>query len=359
MVAFQALVFAVIFWRLRQRLHTTWLSVFLGLYSLPALAWFIRATPILAAYPRMPYWPIGFYFAALPGFYLYARSLVKPIVWKEVRPHLVVPALEFGQMTVLTLLPDPTFASFSKSGDLSVWALSFAVVLALYNVGYSLAVIRLVRRHNHWVRGFFSTPDPHLLTWLAQVALLQVLLYSLELFISLFVVLRVYYDFFVVFGAALHLAFVYWFSLASYRYANNGPDWVLVQPEANQAVDDKQSMEQPGDWGDKIQTLEQVMGAGLYRDPDLNLARLADACNMTQRLLSRMIQEVHGKNFSAYINSFRVEKAKEMMMDTKNKHISMEGFGQMAGFASRSTFFNQFKSITGLSPGAYQAQNRP
>lgn len=89
-----------------------------------------------------------------------------------------------------------------------------------------------------------------------------------------------------------------------------------------------------------------------YLDPDLTLQNLAEKLNMTRNHLSQVLNEYCGLKFYDFINSFRVEEAKSMMMrNYLQNNILQTAFD--AGFNSKTTFYAAFKKAIGLSPSEY------
>ena len=70
--------------------------------------------------------------------------------------------------------------------------------------------------------------------------------------------------------------------------------------------------------------------------------------------VSQVINQETGKNFKAYINSFRIIDAKAMLNDEKASNLSIEGIGLEVGFKSKSSFYEAFKKETGLTPSGYK-----
>lgn len=90
----------------------------------------------------------------------------------------------------------------------------------------------------------------------------------------------------------------------------------------------------------------------LFTNPDLTLTDLAKEINVSSHVLSQYLNNNLGKSFSTYINEFRIEKAKELIMS--NSNYTIEALGYESGFNSKSTFFTTFKKMTGLSPSEYK-----
>jgi len=93
----------------------------------------------------------------------------------------------------------------------------------------------------------------------------------------------------------------------------------------------------------------------LFKNPDLKLADVAKELNVMPHTLSQYLNENLGKSFKVFINEFRIEEAKNLLLADTN--YTIEAIGYESGFNSKSTFFTAFKNITGTTPSKYKAQN--
>jgi two-component system, response regulator YesN len=75
---------------------------------------------------------------------------------------------------------------------------------------------------------------------------------------------------------------------------------------------------------------------------------------LTPDYLSKIFKAKTGLNISDYINEYRIEKAKELLM---NDDYSISDIANETGFDSFSYFSTVFKKLTGKSPSAYKKQN--
>lgn len=99
--------------------------------------------------------------------------------------------------------------------------------------------------------------------------------------------------------------------------------------------------------------LENVMTEkAVYKNPDLKLHELSREIQISGHQLSALLNEHLGKNFTTYINEFRVAEACRMM--TADPRFTLEAIGYEVGFNSKSTFFAAFKKIKGVTPSNYQ-----
>lgn len=91
----------------------------------------------------------------------------------------------------------------------------------------------------------------------------------------------------------------------------------------------------------------------LYLNPVLSLALLAKKVGNLQTTISQVLNENSGKSFNLYINEFRIQHAKNLLVT--DAHLNMELVAERSGFNSNSTFFAAFKKITGQTPASYRS----
>ena len=93
---------------------------------------------------------------------------------------------------------------------------------------------------------------------------------------------------------------------------------------------------------------------GLYADTELNLMRLARKSGTPARTVSRIINTHTGQNMSQWVNSVRIEKACERLLDgSKTVTQAMHD----AGFLTKSNFNREFRRIKGCSPSEWRARH--
>ena len=73
-----------------------------------------------------------------------------------------------------------------------------------------------------------------------------------------------------------------------------------------------------------------------------------------KRMNSNINNEEKETNFCEWINSFRVEYAKDIMKESSNADLTMVSIAERSGFSSRSVFYRAFKQREGLTPGEYK-----
>ena len=91
-----------------------------------------------------------------------------------------------------------------------------------------------------------------------------------------------------------------------------------------------------------------------YLYGNITLNDISNKLNTNRSYLSKLINEYYNQNFNRFINEYRIKNARQLLADHTNKHLSIEGIGQMAGFKSMSTFFTCFKKYTGITPSYFR-----
>jgi AraC-like DNA-binding protein len=91
-----------------------------------------------------------------------------------------------------------------------------------------------------------------------------------------------------------------------------------------------------------------------FLDPLLSLNSMAGEVSVSPGHLSRLINTHGNKNFTDFINEYRVEQAKSILKDPEFENYTIAAIGLECGFNSKSTFYSAFKKFTSLSPSGYK-----
>lgn len=90
----------------------------------------------------------------------------------------------------------------------------------------------------------------------------------------------------------------------------------------------------------------------LYRDEKLGLADLADELALSTHQVSELINQELGKNFSAFVNDYRIKEACELLQKEPDRSILDIAFE--VGFATKSSFHRAFQKHTGKTPSEFR-----
>lgn len=93
--------------------------------------------------------------------------------------------------------------------------------------------------------------------------------------------------------------------------------------------------------------------AAHYTDSGLTQNEVSEHIGITVSYLSERFKEVTGQSFPTYLNTYRVEKAKQMLQTTG---LSIQEVGYLCGFNSAQSFIRVFKKYVLMTPGQYRNQ---
>lgn len=87
---------------------------------------------------------------------------------------------------------------------------------------------------------------------------------------------------------------------------------------------------------------------------DLNLKEISDSLNINSIYLGQLFQKEIGILFSDYINNFRINKAKDLLVNTS---LKVSEIGELVGYSNKNYFYRKFKSIVGITPSEWRKLN--
>ncbi len=92
----------------------------------------------------------------------------------------------------------------------------------------------------------------------------------------------------------------------------------------------------------------------LYLQPELNIEQLSELLRVGRTTLSNFINREEGVNFYTWINTLRIEEAKQIIIN--NPSYSFATVAEMVGISEASNFSRQFKQATKQSPSVWKAE---
>jgi AraC-like DNA-binding protein len=91
----------------------------------------------------------------------------------------------------------------------------------------------------------------------------------------------------------------------------------------------------------------------IYRKSRLTLEEVAQELNLPVRYVSYLINTHQDMNFSSFVNAYRVKEVIEKLENSQDNHKTLLGIALDAGFNSKSSFNQIFKTFTGETPSQY------
>ncbi len=104
-----------------------------------------------------------------------------------------------------------------------------------------------------------------------------------------------------------------------------------------------------------IKVMDLMENEEFYLNKNIKVATLAEELGFSEKLVSRAINKHGTGNFNNLINTFRIGHAKAMFNSGKYDHYTIEAIAEESGFSNKVSFYNAFKSDTGMSPKQFKA----
>ena len=83
----------------------------------------------------------------------------------------------------------------------------------------------------------------------------------------------------------------------------------------------------------------------------ITMKEISDKLHYSTKYLSMVFNEVEGRSISSYLTEFRMEKAKELLMNTDMRIYNVI---KTVGYKKQAVFNKIFKAYTGYSPSEYK-----
>lgn len=352
------------------------------------LAFYILGTSLIMSLPFLMKtlgWQNSFFIQPLPLLtgpllYLYLRSFKEKLGWKKWVPHLLWFFLFFfvawWNISMLkSKYPDseelPT-AALNQPSIIIVQYVRFAQQILYY-----LLARKTLLTYQRSIRQLFSETSRIDLKW--AKFLINGFLFLVCFFMVIFPLMRRYPDEFSILlflNMAIATPYIY---LAFYKGILQPTVWQL-RPEMKKEIMEEEIQEaekidvvkneltfsktaKPGLSNEKISELKAkitslMMEEKLYQETELTLQQLAGKLNVPAYQVSQTLNEGMKKNFYDLVNGYRVEEAKRLLLDSKNRNFTILSVGFEAGFNSKTTFNTVFKKFTGLTPTEYRDKNK-
>lgn len=327
--------------------RTRYANAFLGAF-LVLLAFDLSLAQVIGSKLRssvfLPTWMLEFGYG--PSFYFFVKAVVHRD-WrfsKREFAHLLVLLLPLG------LAPFLPFRSFL------LWTLSWAIFT---RGAYLAGAFRLLNQHAFVVAQTKGQGGPHLVGLRRATVGITIVLGLETLNLAAWYLQRDWFGrAFMDLGLILVLITTLVVEMLRYPERFEGldaADEAITEPDSEPPT--AQSPQLPM-WDEalKARVARYLEEEQPFSQPNLSLNELAAALRLPPRTLSRLINEGFGRNFSDFINGYRIQAAKDLLSDPKADHLSVMEILFRVGFNAKSTFNLMFKREVGMTPTEFRAR---
>ncbi len=97
-----------------------------------------------------------------------------------------------------------------------------------------------------------------------------------------------------------------------------------------------------------------VIDEKLYLEADVSLSSVSKLIGKTTQTTSEVINQYSKRNFNDFINYYRIQEAKTMLLDANSKHFTISSIAFDIGFSSLSSFNSAFKKFESTTPSSFR-----
>ncbi len=316
----------------------------------------LSGTEIASHFPHLLGLAAGVVFLIPPLHYFYARCLISS-------------SFVFSKKDLLHLLPFLAFYAYNlfpyylQSGAYKIeYIQNFDIagkppVLVFFNwlvlaqgVTYMLFTLKLLKKHALNIKDIFSSIQKVSLNWLRNITLMTLALWIVGIIAE---IIQTFDP-----ATTTDLSVPVLVSIFIYTMGYMG----LRQPEIfSEREEPKDSIKykRSGLSEDKAITLKNNLTHLMnsekpFIDSQLRLSELAKMLSTSPNHLSQVINDHMQQNFFDFINYYRIEEAKQLLMDTASAQFTLLAIANDVGFNSKSAFNSAFKKHTLITPSQFR-----
>ena len=232
----------------------------------------------------------------------------------------------------------------------------YVIIFVLQCVTHIIAFRRRYKECVKKLEHYYDEDEDQKLKWIhfcyVIMMLTQMFILVYRLFPTGFMrIYNVWYSLFMLYFTANFISFLgsHKLALDAFAYkALSGQDLVKRVRSVKKADNKAQESQTEVEFRKLERSLEQWVKQKKYVEFDKSREELAAELNTTREILHLYFTTRKGIDFKTWRTELRVEEAKRLLL--KNKDVSVNIIGEMAGFSDRSNFHRQFVKIVGCSP---------
>jgi AraC-like DNA-binding protein len=389
----QGIFLALLLLRFKKgNLHANrWLACLLFLFSITLIDGFLTETRYYLLFPHLiaVEWPLNL--AIGPLLFLYVRSLTG----LDAKGFRISELSHFIPVIILYILLTPFYVippelkttlwleSINETTANPLYHIDPVLILIVLQVAVYWGIsIKMISRYAKRIKENFSDVETICLSWLRNLLIIFFIIFVIYLFTYMFSGFFGLYDKAEFFIHLVLAIIIYAMGIKGlshpeiftvFRASDAEGEGGQFKGDDSKPIeyDVKSSQKTENEQGKKYQksslTDEQAMqiveklsvimeNEKPFLETGLTLTGLANMLSISPNHLSQVINEKTGKSFFEFVNEYRVEEAKRLLVSPLVNRFSVLGIGMESGFSSKSAFYNAFKKHTGVTPSGYKDQ---
>lgn len=350
------------------------------------LALYILSFSIIMSGPfimKIISWQNSFFMGTIPllvgpSMLFYIRSFKERITWRKALPHLI---LFFIYCIVLYIWGTYAANKYPDATEVPAELITGPIPMAIFLVRYGQMMVyyflsrRQLISYQRTIRQLFSDTSTINLKWgwwlingyLAIIITATILFFLMRMFPESFSLLYII-------TIAIATPYIY---VTSFKGIMQPTIWQLdikedkgtleeevMESEAlDKLIHEKNRVSKSNVTDERMEEMVRKIVSAmendkLYQETELTLHQLATHLQHPSHQVSQAINDGLNKSFYDLVNGYRVDEAKRLLLNPKNRSFTILSVGFEAGFNSKTTFNTVFKKFTGLTPTEFRERQR-
>ena len=308
----------------------------------------------------MNWWTVPFTFLYGPLIYFYLYKLEKGNLPKKFAIHFIPAVIQY--FFLVPFIIRSLFGRiewlrnhfFSHDKLIEVVLLLFTHLQNISLAIYGIAIFLLVRNDQQQLNKFAEKDEFVKNSWLKKVAWLYagftIAVWSYWI-LAWSGLIRLEYDYLISFSMTL---FIYTVGYLGFHQPEIFGSTTISNSKLPETKYARSSLK-TDQAGMLLNKLLQIMQEEKpYLDSNLKIQHLAEKAGVSSHHLSQIINENLNQNYADFVNSYRINEAKRLLLSPEYEQEKILSIAFDAGFQNKATFNVSFKKYTGMSPTEFK-----
>lgn len=302
-------------------------------------------------------------FVVAPVFYFSITYFIEPErKWRVTDNLHFLFAFVLLLLTILVIFINPQPAQSKEDMKIeSTAVLVFMILFCIQVLPYCIVAYYKLNRYQRNLFLYSSNVEKINLNWLKKIVVCVFLITVLWLTDGLFQisVTSVVFDTFSNFFYFVCICYIAYHALKQREIFPFNQKEILEIEEIIEEIETEEDVKRKLITDEKLAEYRQKLAALMdtekpHQDYEISLIKLAALFNVSPHQLSYIINKGFNENFFQFINRYRIEEAKKMILDPQMNHLTFIGIAFEVGFNSKTVFNTTFKKITGTTPSDFK-----
>ena len=275
-----------------------------------------------------------------PLLWIYTRALTEPGELKARDRWVLAPALLFGIILSIIVL---------SGGSAYAIDLPFRILFLLELVVSFIFILQRLTAFDRRVQNFYVDTEHKSLKDLRTLFIVLIPLSFLSFLMG--VIGRSFFmeNLLLIIPSVSFCVLVFGFFHIAFLLEYTAAEMAAAEPESPDAATEPDERAQLA-LMDRVRELMQSQR--IYLTPGLKISDIAETLDTNRTYISACINRQTGMSFSDYVNGFRIRYAQDLMR-RKDLDLTLTQIGIQSGFSGDTSFFRNFKKVTGQTPSGW------